>query len=399
MTGGRNFTLFLAGSSLSAIGTGAAPVALTFALFAGGSGTERVSLVMAAEALPLIGLLLLGGALADRFAPRRMMIAADLLRACTQMLLAALLAYMSVPGSGAFCAVLALVTMLGAGTALEAPGRNRFLTQIVSADGLPAANGRLMAASSASGLIGPALGGALVASAGASWAVALDGLTYLASACLLTLIRPPGDETATDAADPSLLRSLRDGWSAFIARSWVWLMVCLFGAMHLLSWAPTEVLGALLYSHQPGGALHWGALLSLMGGGAIIGAIMATRARPQRAIRAILLWLLLYPLLPIGLAAAAPYWVQGICAILGGIEMAHVNVLWESTLQRAIPPDRLSRVSAYDMLGSYCLMPLGYVLAGPLASGLGVSGALWSGAALVLFGTAFLLFRLGTDAP
>lgn len=69
----------------------------------------------------------------------------------------------------------------------------------------------------------------------------------------------------------------------------------------------------------------------------------------------------------------------------------HVNVLWEGTLQRAIPPERLSRVSAYDQLGSFCLLPLGYALAGPLALLAGASGALWLGGILILLLTLLLL--------
>ena len=161
----------------------------------------------------------------------------------------------------------------------------------------------------------------------------------------------------------------------------------------MLSWAPTEVLGALVFAHRPAGALHWGTLLSLMGAGAILGAMLALRLRPVRPIRAVLLWLLLYPLVPLSLAASLPFWAQGLCFLIAGIEMANVNVLWESTLQRVIPPERLSRVSAYDQFGSFCLLPVGYALAGPMALLLGVTGALWLGAALVLLATLTLLSR------
>ena len=73
--------------------------------------------------------------------------------------------------------------------------------------------------------------------------------------------------------------------------------------------------------------------------------------------------------------------------------MANVNVLWESTLQRVIPPERLLRVSAYDQLGSLCLLPPGYALAGPMSLLMGVSGTLWLGAASVLIFTLLLLSR------
>ncbi len=383
-----DFALFLAGTSLSCVGSATVPVALSFALFARGAGAGRVSAVLAAEALPMVLLILLGGVLADRFAPRPVMVAADLLRAVAQGVLAILL----LTGPAPLAAVLVLAVLVGIGTALDAPGRNRLLTQIVTPDLLPGANGTLMLATSTAGLLGPALGGVLVAGVGAGWAIALDALSYLASALLLSCLRP-GAAGSDPEAQSGLLWALREGWGEFVARSWVWLMVCLFATLHMLSWAPTEVLGALVFAHRPAGALHWGMLLSSMGAGAIIGAMLALRLRPVRPIRAVLFWLLLYPFLPVNLAASLPFWAQGLCFLLGGIEIANVNVLWESTLQRVIPPERLSRVSAYDQFGSLCLLPVGYALAGPMALLLGVTGALWLGAGLVLLSTLTLLSR------
>ena len=388
--GQRDFALFLGGTSLSCVGSAMVPVALSFALFERGVGAGRVGAVLAAETVPMALLLLVGGVLADRFSPRPIMVAADLLRAAAQLLLAILL----LTGPAPFAAVLVLAGLVGVGTALDAPGRNRLLTQIVAPDLLPAANSALMMATSAGGLFGPALGGVLVAGAGAGWAIALDALSYLASALLLLRLRI-GTDVPDAEATAGMVRALREGWGEFVRRSWVWAMVCLFAMLHMLSWAPTVVLGASTFAHRPAGALHWGMLLSSMGAGAIVGGVLALRLRPARPIRAVLLWLLLYPLLPMSLAASLPFWAQGACFLLAGIEMANVNVLWESTLQRVIPPERLSRVSAYDQLGSFCLLPLGYALAGPMALLMGVSGTLWLGAAAVLASTLLLLSRPG----
>ena len=69
--GQRDFALFLGGTTLSCVGSATVPVALSFALFARGAGAGRVSAVLAAEATPMVLLILLGGVLADRFAPQR----------------------------------------------------------------------------------------------------------------------------------------------------------------------------------------------------------------------------------------------------------------------------------------------------------------------------------------
>ncbi|MBV1834514.1 MFS transporter [Novacetimonas pomaceti] len=387
----RDLALYAARTFISVLGSMMVPVALSFALFARGAGAGRVSAVLTAEALPMALFMLVGGVVADRLAPRRIMMAADLLRAGAQGVLAMLL----IAGNPSFIALLVLAALVGTGTAFDTPGRNRLLTQIVAPDRLAAANSVVMIATSLAVLLGPAVGGVLVAGMGAGWAIALDALSYLISAVLLLCLRPvtrQEAQTRTDA-DLPLPRALREGWGEFVRRPWVWLMVCLFGLIHMLSWGPTEVLGALVFAHRPGGAPHWGGLLALMGLGALIGGGIALRVRPARPIRAVLLWFLVYPLGPVSIAVSLPYWMQGACFLLGGMQMANVNVIWEGALQRAIPPDRLSRVSAYDAFGSFCLLPLGYAISGPLALMLGVSGTLWLGAGCVWLFTVLLLCR------
>lgn len=378
--GNSNFVIFLIATFLSNMGSALVPVALSFALFARGAGTAGVSAVLCAEALAMALPLLLGGVLADRHPPRRIMVAADLMRALTQGVLALLLFAPSL----SYVAVIPLSVLLGLGNALDVPGRNRLLTQIVPPTLLPGANSMVMMAISFAGLLGPAIGGLLVASTGAGWAVALDALSYLANAGLLLALAPKEGCSTGEGSGPGMLTALCEGWTAFASRRWLWMMVCLFAVMQTLSWAPAEILGASIFSRRAHGAPHWGVLLSAMGTGATAGALMALRFQPRRPLRAVLLWLLVYPLTPACLAGSWPFWAQVLCFFLGGIEMAHVNIVWESTLQRAIPPEMLSRVSAYDALGSFCLMPMGYVLAGPMALTFGTAGTLWLGAAAVM---------------
>ena len=252
------------------------PVALAFALFQRGAGAGRVSAVLAAEALPMVVLMLLGSVLTDRLAPRRMMIAANLLRATAQAVLALLL----LVGIARFGVILVLVSLVGIGTALDPPGRNRLLTQTVPPNLLPSANGTPMIATSLAGLLGPALGGLLVATTDAAWAIGIEALSYLTSAGLLLRIRP-APNARLKGGYPSIVTELKEGWSESTRRRWVWLMVCFFALLHVFSWAPLEVLGALLFADRPAGAPHGGGLLSMMGAWAARG-----RARPAISAKA-----------------------------------------------------------------------------------------------------------------
>jgi MFS family permease len=384
----RNINIFLVANAISLIGSAAAPIALSFALFSEGKGIAVVSAVMAFEALSMSLIILFGGSYSDRISPRTIMIFSDLSRAVIQAALAiSLLCHVYTEWI-----VYLLVALLGAGNALYLPCRNRFLTQIVADDALSHANSRLIIGSSLAGLIGPSIGGGLLVYAGGGWAVALDALTYFVSAILIMQITIVKNST-TGGRDQSLIQSLSDGWVEFKSRPWLWRMVLLLAVMHVISWAPTEVLGAQAYAKVRNGSVQWGMILSCLGVGAIIGGGIASRLRPRLPLRATLLWLLLYPLLPLSLAAGFSWWIQAICAFLGGIEMAIVTVLWDTTLQRTIPEQKLSRVSAYDVLGSFCLMPLGYVLAAPMAHLAGMGGALSFGALTVVCAIALAYLR------
>ena len=84
------------------------------------------------------------------------------------------------------------------------------------------------------------------------------------------------------------------------------------------------------------------------------------------------------------LAAGAPAAVVAVSAVCAGASMMLGNSLWESTLQRNVPPEALSRVSSYDWFGSIAFTPLGLILWGPLSELIGISAALWVACALLL---------------
>jgi MFS family permease len=334
---------------------------------------------------PMILLLLLGGVIADRLPRRTVMVSADLLRCASQAVLAVLL----LTGHGTLPAMVVLAALLGIGNAFYIPGRNGLVPQVASAANLQSANALSGIAQSAGALLGPFAGGLLVAGAGAGWAIAIDSASYALGALLLLSVRV----RVTAGARPAtrMIDELAAGWIEFTRRLWVWLVVVQFSLFFLLVYGPMQVLGALGFAHVPGGALRWGGLLSMLGAGAVAGGLLALRLRPERPIQASLLLFLLYAPVPASLAAHWPYAVQSGCFLLGGFSLAVFNVLWETTLQRVIPPELLSRVSAYDVFGSLCLLPLGYVVAGPMSELLGVAGALWLGAGYTLLSTLAVL--------
>ena len=114
-----------------------------------------------------------------------------------------------------------------------------------------------------------------------------------------------------------------------------------------------------------------------MGVGALAGSLLAARVNPRRPLlfAALADGLFALPLAFLAAAPAVPLIAGG--ALLSGAGMALAISLWESTLQRHVPGESLSRVSSYDWFGSLAFYPLGLAIWGPVAAAIGISATLW----------------------
>jgi MFS family permease len=370
--GERNFRLFFTGYATSLFG--AAMVPLTFAVLNQGYGATDVGYVLAAETVPLVGLLLAGGVVADRFPRRVSMLGADLVRFGSEGLLAVLL----LTGSPRLWVFMVLAGVLGAGQAFFNPAMTGLMPEMVSSERLQAANGLRGVASSTGQILGPSVAGIIVATGGAGWAIAIDSATYAVSAaCLWRLAIPPRPASAPS----SLISQLAGGWREFRSRTWLWVIVAQFATFNALSVAPFMVLGAVIAHDHHGGAAAWGAILAVFGVGSIAGGLIAVRLHVRRPLVTATIGAAVFAV-PVALIAlpAATFLVAG-AAGLAGIGQSIFSTLWETTLQKEVPGEALSRVSSYDWLGSVAFVPLGYILVGPLASLLGTRTTLLFAAA------------------
>jgi predicted MFS family arabinose efflux permease len=125
--------------------------------------------------------------------------------------------------------------------------------------------------------------------------------------------------------------------------------------------------------------------------GMLLGGFVSMRYRPRRPLFAGNLAILLITLPLALLALPAPLLVVAAAAFIAGAGVEFFEVVWATTLQQQIAPDRLSRVSSYDLLGSYALVPLGTVLIGPLSAAIGMADTLWVAALIVLVATSAVL--------
>jgi predicted MFS family arabinose efflux permease len=372
----RDFRLLFSGQTISLFGDGMVRVALPFAVLGIGGSASDLGLVLAAQMLPLLASLLAGGVIADRTSPRAVMVAADLTRVASQGATATLL----ITGGAAVWSLAALAGLTGAATGFFNPASTGLLPAVVAPEHLQRANGLRATAMAGGEIVGPVVAGILVATVGVGWAMAIDAGTFAASAGFLARLRLP----ARLARDPvSFFGDLREGWRAFRARTWVWAFVAAVAVVNTL-WGAWSILGPVVAKRDLGGAAAWGTILAAMGAGGLAGGVIAIRTRPRRPLVVATLTIVLASV-PLGLlAAGAGVVLLALGALLSGGALMLGNTVWESTLQRHVPPESLSRVSAYDWFGSMAFRPLGLAVWGPVAGAIGISVSLWLSFALLL---------------
>jgi MFS family permease len=370
----REFRLLWLGQATSAFGSSLVPVALAFAVIDLTGSASALGLVLSAGLASRICLLLLGGVVADRLPRRHVMLAADVLRATTQGIVAALL----LSGTAHIWELLVLFALYGAGDSFFSPASTGLVPETVPPARLQQANALISLAQSTARISGPALAGVIVAGVGPGVAFAVDAATFVVSSCSLALLHLP--VTVRSGERPGLLADLRSGWREITSRSWVWLMIMQFSLSSLLL-APYYVLGPFVAEHELGGATAWGAIGTCGALGAALGSALALRVTPPRPLFTGCLSVSLCALAPALLARPFPTAVIGAAATVGFGAASFSDTLWFTALQERIPPAALSRVSSYDWLGSLVLQPAGYVLAAPAAAAIGVGAALLAGAA------------------
>jgi predicted MFS family arabinose efflux permease len=379
----RDFRLLFLGQGVSVLGDRMVAVALAFAVLEVGGSVSAVGLVLACATLPLVGSVLIGGVVADRTSRRTVMIAADLVRVASQGATAALL----VAGVAEVWTLALFAGVTGAATGFFNPASTGLLPEVVPPEELQPANALRATAVSTGEIVGPLAAGVLVAAAGAGWALAVDAATFGVSAACLAGLRPGG---VAERETKSFLADLREGWVAFRARRWVWTFVAYFALVNLL-WGAWSALGPVVADRDLGGAAAWGSVLAAVGVGALAGSLVATRAKPSRPLLLVAFTEALVALPLAFLAASAPAPVLACAAFLSGAGLMLGMSVWESTLQRKVPADALSRVSSYDWFGSLAFFPLGLAIWGPVAGAIGIATALWIAFGLFIAAIIMLL--------
>jgi MFS family permease len=358
------------------LGSAVAPIALAFGVLDLTGSKSDLGFVLAANWVPQLVLILLGGVFADRLPRHLVMVGANAVSAAAQGAIAVLL----LTGHAKLWHLIALQVLRGAAFSFFFPASQGLVPQTVPIGELQPANVLFSMTRNGTNIVGAALGGALVAATSPGWALAFDGATYLVSALIFAGMRLPPRAASIEA--PNMLRELAEGWSEFVSHRWLWTIVVAAGIGNM-AWITGNVYGPLVAKQSLGGPAPWGAIAACEAVGLLLGGFLLLRYRPHR------------PLL-VGTAALAAgalpllfladwRWTPAIAAafLLAGLSLEVFNTTWTTVLQEHIPLEKLSRVSSYDALGSFVFIPLGLSIAGPVADAIGLAHALWLAAAVV----------------
>jgi hypothetical protein len=350
----RDFLLLSAGQFTSTLGDSCYAIALPWYLLSAHRSTILLGTVLACYGVPRTALIPVGGVLADRLGPRTVMMIADTGRC----VLVAALVMLTADRSAALVAVGPLAALMGAGEGLFLPASFSILPSLVDGDQLTPANGYLTAVQEAGSLIGPAVGGAVVALSGPAPAFAIDAASFLISAATLGLIR--GRRRRRPA------RSVAGGGIVSLLRGARVLRIILAVIV-----AANLALGGLIavalpsLSHQRFGVSGYGAVLAILAAGTLIGSLIGTRSGRMRAptVGATVAFLAATASMSvIPFAGGEPGAMAAVGAMGVGIGLGNAMLL--PRLQAWAPAGLLGRVMSLIMLCSFGSFPLSVALTG-----------------------------------
>lgn len=329
--------------TVSLLGDGIYFVAIAWQAYSLSNAPTALSVIGVAWTLPTVLFLLVGGALSDRLERRRILLYASLLQAAAIGLIGAL----AIAGDLRLWMLLCLVAIYGAGLAFSNPAFEAIVPTLIPREEFATASAldhfvRPLTLQ----MLGPAIGGALVAVAGPGVAFVVDAGTFLVAAGTL-LAMHPGERSAQKGAPVrAAIGEVADGFRFVRANPWLWGTLSAAGLSLMAFYGPLQVLLPYLVKnelHDGGGT--FGAIRAAGGVGAITAAFaIGQTGLPRRCITFMFLAWAIQSLLLIGFAVATGAWIFAVISLLSGVMAATGNVIWGTLMKTLVPNEMRGRV-------------------------------------------------------
>jgi MFS family permease len=372
----RNFRLLFASSTISGLGDGISVIALVFAVLQVSDSAVALGLVLAARQVADAAIVLAAGVWADRLPRHLVLIAVAVVQGVVQAVTGTLV----LTGSATIAMLVGLQAVYGLAEGFYLPASTGLIPATISPGRLQEANALLGLSRNATRIVGPAIGGAIVAAGSPGSALLIDAASFALGALLLVPLRLPRRDEVVESK--SFFRELRQGWNEFRRQTWIWTTIVFFGIGNF-AFASYWVLGPIIAKRDLGGAPAWAALTAAFSMGALVGGLLAIRIRPKKPLAASCMAAWVFLLQPLGMGLGLPLWTLVVFSVFAGCGLAIHITLWFTVFQQNVPEESLSRVSSYDSFGSFVLLPLGAALAGPVAAVIGVQETLLAAAAVI----------------
>jgi MFS family permease len=379
-------------STISQLGDVCFMVALPWLVLQMTGSSLALGAVLMALAAPRALLLLVGGAISDRFPPRTILAVAFSVQAICVGAVAALIWY----GALRLELLLALTVCFGIADAFTSPAMHVLLPSMVKAEQLPAANGLLESTNQICLLAGAAVVGLLIAQWGILFAFVVDAISYIfIILVMLSMAAKPRAEAPAQSVRSAIAEGLRYVWRSPDLRTILITIAC----VNFCVAGVTQVGFAALATFKFGSPAAFGFLLVSVGIGSVAGIVWAgTRKQKSSVLASVAMSCIVLSFLLAALAIQLPMWWACTVSFVLGIVAGYVNVLVISWLQASVQSDMLGRVMSVLEFASAGVVPVSVAIAGLLANS-HVNVLFVAAGALLLLLTLLMRLRKGSAAP
>src|ERR1700733_12900752 len=383
----RDFRILLVDRLVAPFSNGFSMVGVSFAVLNLTGSTADLSYVLAAQVAPMLVFTLISGVFADRLRPQWVIIAGNVAVIAGEGTFGLLV----LTGHPALWAMICLEALNGIGAAMFYPASQALLPQIVPDALLQEGSSISRLAMNTGQMTGAASAGLVVAILGPGWALTLCAIGMTGTIPLLLSLKGGRTLRFAAAKGSGMVTELREGWTEFRSHTWLWATVIQYALVMMVFNGAFLVLGPVVARTHLGGPAAWGAITAADALGLVAGGLVSLRYTPRKPMLFVVGSGAAIALTPLALALVLPLPVICLCAFALGTLIEVMMVQWTVQMATRIPSDKLARVSSYDALGSMSAMPLGALLAGPLAAAIGVSTTQFAAAAVIVVASALTL--------
>ena len=363
-----NYRLYFFGQVVSQSGTWLQRIAQAWLVLDLADSPAALGVLTVFQFMPAMLLSLVAGVVADRVGKQRLIMMTSTLEAVQALALAAI----TLSGAVQLWHVYVLALLLGLFTTFETPARQAFVSDLVPREDIQSAVALNSSVFNAARVVGPGIGGVVLATSGAGWAFALNGVSYLAVLAALAMLDTSQLFGSRSVAHGALWTQLWDGLQHATQSPRLAFPLALLAVVGMLGYNFGVVLPLLARYTLDIGAVGFGALNAAMGVGSLLGALFLTPQLPPGT-RTVALAALGFSM--VLLAVALIPWYSAMLAVLGVLGL--ISVAYSTSTNTTL---QLSSGEAYRgrILSLYSLMfmgttPIGGFVTGFLADSLGVT--------------------------